>query len=441
MNSRKLGLLLGLMLLMVLTVGNMVFAQVDNVILMIGDGMGVDQMSIARYYKGQELAMDKLETTGFSTTHSANSYVTDSAAGGTAIATGYKTNNGWLSVRPNGAKPRTLLESAQHQDKKVGLVTTTRITHATPASFAAHINNRDKENQIAEQILNHKVDVLLGGGQRHFLPQSQDGRREDGKNLLDNAENMGYEVVQNRSDLMSEAYTSQKLLGVFTNSHMSYELNRSEQKEPSIAEMTEVALNKLNNDQEGFFLMVEGGRIDHAAHGNDVAGVVGDLLAFDRAVKQAMEFIENHPDTLLIVTADHETGGLGLSNGEYKIKPEVIQKISKTASYIGSKINEERTNIRAVVNKYANVSLTNKEVEEIKNAKGSYEPGNTIGKILSNKAMVDWTTRAHTGAAVPVIATGSGSDKFTGLMDNTDLFDLIAETANYRTTKEVDIAQ
>ncbi|GAB6137867.1 hypothetical protein JCM15060_10560 [Halanaerobaculum tunisiense] len=220
---------------------------------------------------------------------------------------------------------------------------------------------------------------------------------------------------------------------------MSYELNRNQATEPSIAGMTGVALDKLKNDQEGFFLMVEGGRIDHAAHGTDVAGMVNDLLAFDKAVKKAMEFVEDNPDTLLVVTADHETGGLGLSNGDYEIKPEVINGISKTASYMVGKINDKRSNVRKVINKYADVSLTKEEVKKIKQAKGAYEPGNTIGKILSNKALVDWTTNAHTAAAVPVMATGQQADKLTGTIDNTELSILISQIANYRIRMPVDV--
>ncbi|GAB6137866.1 alkaline phosphatase [Halanaerobaculum tunisiense] len=213
MNFKKYGVVAVLTLLMAFTIWGMVQAQVDNVILMVGDGMGIDQMSIARYCNGQELNMDKLESTGFMTTHSANSYVTDSAAAGTALATSYKTNNGWISMLPNGFKPQTLLEAAQRQGKETGLVSTTRLTHATPATFVSHIKDRDKENEIAKQILNHKVDVLLGGGKRHFLPESEDGARTDGVNLLAKAEDMGYEVVDNRYELRNKTKDAGKTLG------------------------------------------------------------------------------------------------------------------------------------------------------------------------------------------------------------------------------------
>lgn len=438
LNVRRLGTLFGLVMMVLLVMGGSVSAQVDNVILMIGDGMGFDHMSVARYCKGQQMHMDKLPYTGYMTTHSSDSYVTDSAAAGTAIATGYKTYNGAISYTPDDRKPTTLLEAAQKQNKKVGLVSTTRLTHATPASFAAHVDDRDKENEIAEQILNKNIDVLLGGGWRHFLPRKAGGRREKGSNLIKKAWKQDYKVVNNRYALHYKAQKADKILGLFSKSHMSYELDRNPEQTPSLAEMTDVALKNLSQDKDGFFLMVEGGRIDHASHGNDAATMVEDLLAFDQAVKEAQKFVEEHPDTLLIVTSDHETGGLGAAAGPYKIKPEVLNNVSRSAGYIAGKLNEERSNVKKVVSKYANLELTEEEVKQIKNATGDYEPGNTIGKILSNKALVGWTSGGHTAGEVPVMAVGPGAERFTGLMDNTDLFEEISNIANYKMTEHTD---
>ncbi|WP_303881436.1 alkaline phosphatase [Acetomicrobium mobile] len=247
-------------------------AMPKNIILMIGDGMGFPQLTLGRLAKGS-LGIEECPVGGAMTTHPlpSSGVITDSAAAGTALATGYKTDNGIISQTPEGKALYTVLENARDKGKATGLVTTTRITHATPAVFAAHIDDRDNENAIAEQLVNADVNVFLEG------------------------------------------------------SHMSYELDRDVKKEPSIAEMTKAALEILSKDQEGFFLMVEGGRIDHASHANDTPTTMTDMMAFDEAVKAALDFAKMDGNTLVIVTADHATGGLSIGMGEEQwAKPEVL---------------------------------------------------------------------------------------------------------------------
>ncbi len=275
-----------------------------NVILLIGDGMGGSQIALGRYYNllvnGQDLRMTEVMnrgSTGYLATHSEGSLVTDSAAAATAMATGYKTKNGMVSVTPDGVHRTTILEIAKAKGKKAGLVTTARVTHATPAAFASHTTSRHDEDLIAEQMIELGVDVILGGGRRHFVPDKQKGgSREDGRDLLSEAEKKGYGVVKNRQGLVSsELKRMDKLLGLFSGDHMSYELKRSKDREPSLREMAAAAIAVLENGDRGFFLMVEGGRIDHAGHDNHDDNAAAQLLAFDEAVGLAFDYALEFP--------------------------------------------------------------------------------------------------------------------------------------------------
>jgi alkaline phosphatase len=273
--------------------------DVRNVILLIGDGMGIGQLTAAEVMNGNEdLVLTRLPYKSLVTTHSSSNYVTDSAASATALATGYKTRNGMVSVTADGEHLFTVLEDAKEAGKATGIVTTARVTHATPACFLSHINSRDKEAVIAGQILESGVDVALGGGSTYFSGL--------------NPEDEGYTVVYDSTELA--AFDSGKVLGLFTSGYMSYEIER-EETEPSLAEMTEKALELLSSDPDGFFLMVEAGRIDHASHDNNFDYAVNETLAFDLAVLEALEFAAERDDTLVLVTADHETGGLSIVGG------------------------------------------------------------------------------------------------------------------------------
>lgn len=396
-----------------------------NVILLIGDGMGYAQMTLARLYKGEPLAMDEPGIAGWISTAAADSLVTDSAAAGTALATGYKVKNDVVGITPDGAKPTTILEAARAHGKAVGLVTTTRITHATPAAFAAHIENRDLENEIAAQLLDNRVDVLLGGGRRHFVPQSAGGKRTDGRNLLSEAARLGYTVITDAHGVQSIT-PGMRVVGLLADSDLSYEIDRAETDQPSLAELTRAAVRALSADRDGFFLMVEGGKIDHACHSNDPATAVRDTLAFDEAVAVALQFARQHPDTLVVVTADHETGGMSLgANGKYELRLDVLRRVTRSAEFMASKLNRDRSNAVEVVAQYAGVKdLTEQEVALIKD---NQYPSNAIGQAISTRALVGWTTTAHTGTVVPLIAYGACASQFCGYMDNTDVARLMAD--------------
>lgn len=336
-------------------------SKAKNVIFMIGDGMGLSQITAARIRtRGADgrLYMDRMPIAGLVTTHSANRLVTDSAAAGTALATGHKTLNGMISISPEGKRLTTILEVAKKRGLSAGLVVTSTITHATPACFASHVVSRKDEATIAVHLLENKVDVLLGGGKEFFIPSSSPGsKRPDERNLIEEAEKDGYLFVQTREEL--DKVQKGPVLGLFQLGAL-----KTEPPEPTLAEMTKKAINLLKYNQKGFFLMVEGSQIDWACHNNNTDETIRQTVLFDQAVKEAIDFALQDKETLVIVTADHETGGMGINGG----------------SLDGIKLD------------------------------------------------VGWTSGKHTATTVVLYAFGPTAEKFTGLHDNTDIPRLMANS-------------
>lgn len=327
--------------------------EVKNVILLIGDGMSFNQFSIARI-KGAgldgKLYMEKLPVTGIMRTHSANNIVTDSAASGTALACGIKTNNKMLGVAPDETKYKTILEAAKEKKMETGLVVTSRITHATPACFAAHVRHRDMERRIAPQLIeNNKVNVLFGGGRDYLLPRDiPGGRRRDERNLVKEAKNQGYSYIENAEQLATAK--GPYVLGLFQIAELT-----TRKPEPSLAELTKKAIEildvrekkkktflentiteilnlllfKSSDHKPGFFMMVEGSQIDWACHDYDADRVIRLTLLFDLAVKEAIDFAIKDKHTLVIVTADHETSGLTITEAEEGMDLELLWGVDK----------------------------------------------------------------------------------------------------------------
>jgi alkaline phosphatase len=333
-------------------------AQAKNVILFVGDGMGQAHVLAARVFAcGPEgrLNMERLEYFGYVTTYPNGSLITDSAAAGTAIATGQKTRNKIIGQGEHGQEYKTILELARQMGKATGLVTTTEITNATPAAFAAHEADRGEEKAIALDYLNGaQPDVLLGGGAWVWTPS-----------LLEKARKLGYTIVFTKKELNTLDLTGvKKLLGLFAHSNMAFSGERGTQ-EPSLKEMTLRAIEILQRDPEGFFLMVEGGRIDHAGHNNDLKRLIQEILDFDESIGAARAGLANLRETLLLVTADHETGGLAIvgPDGHFPSKGETVE--------------------------------------------------------------ARWATKNHTGLDVPIWAEGPVAEAVKGRMDNTEVFRLI----------------
>ncbi len=322
-----------------------------NVILLIGDGMGIGAVTAGRVAsKDGKLALDSMPYTGFVKTSSASKLVTDSAAAGTALATGHKTNNGVISQTPDGKRLTSILEVARSMGKLTGIISTKHIVDATPAVFVAHADNRAKGEEIAVQMINSRANLILGGGKRYFLPESDGGSRKDDRNLLKEAKKLGYDVCLSAEDMAKSK--SDRMLGLFADYVMA-----SERPEPTIAEMTEKAIGTLSKGRNGFFLMSEGGKIDVYGHGNNAEGIAKEMLDFDEAIGKALEFARKDGRTLVVVTADHETGGAAV------LEP--------------SKDN----------------------------------PKLTMG----------WVTKGHAANMVPVYAFGPGAENFTGTLDNTEI--------------------
>lgn len=320
-----------------------------NVILFIGDGMGFQQVKAASLYKSgafNSLSFQSLPYEAEMSTHAADRAITDSAASGTAIATGRKANCGVISCAiPGDGRPlQTLLEYFQSRGKATGLVTTTYITHATPAVFAAHQSSRNNYEQIADDYLNLTKPNLLFGAGAHGLANSE-------------ATAAGYTVVTDADSLLRLDTESADFVAGLFGTDIPYEYDGLADL-PHLSQMTAVALDILDNDPDGFFLMVEGGKIDWACHANDLPRAVCETVEFDRTVARTLQWAENHPETLIIVTADHETGGLKVTAGR---------------------------------------------------GKGRFPD-------------VTWSTGGHTSANVPIYATGPNAHLVTGLLDNTDIF-------------------
>ncbi|MFW9777529.1 MAG: alkaline phosphatase [Candidatus Heimdallarchaeota archaeon] len=343
-----------------------------SVILMIGDGMGFQHVNLARWIeKGINgvLDMETLPVQLNVTTRSANSAVTDSAAAATAIATGNKTSNGVLSRLPDGQDLTTILELAHTHNKSTGILTTTEIFHATPAAFYSHTSSRSSTSEIVDQLTqNMLVDVILGGGANAFSSAA-----------ITNMKQAGYTYVTNRTDL--ETVSGGKILGLFSPDSIPYEQDRDPLSTPRLAELASKSLEILGQDKDGFFLMIEGGKIDWGAHYNNKLNTALEAIEFDRAVGVAKKFVETRKDQdiLLIITADHETGGLSVNSGTLN---DTLPSENNTYS--------------------KNKAL---RVERIQNV------------------TVSWTTNGHTDREVPFYGSGSVLSQINqSIIDNTDIF-------------------
>lgn len=426
---------------------------VKNVILLIPDGMSVGATTIARYMlDGNEngstkLVMDEYVTGLISTTW-AKGPVTDSAPAGTAYSTGYKSIPGSLGIDENKVPKATVLEAAQTKGKSVGLIATSEFMHATPAAFTAHEVKRSNYATIAEQILNQDIDVLLGAGSSKVDTKAFD--------IISNAKAKGFEIVTNKKEL--EKSTSNKLWGNFSNSfgstdNLSYDLDRNPIEEPSLADMTKKAIDTLNKDKDGFFLMVEGSKIDWAAHANDTIGIISDTLAFDDAFKVAVDFAKKDGNTLVVAVTDHGNSGISIGNYDllgYDSAPfsilNPLKEAKKTAEGSMALLNKDKSNVNEVLKAYGinpsgykPADINSKDRDTYNNAKvndliktfiSKPEYSNLI-KIMNQRAYIGYTTDGHTGEDVPVyVYAPKQLDKspLMGVNENTDVAKFIANS-------------
>jgi alkaline phosphatase len=427
-----------------------------NVIVMVGDGMGLGQMEVARLFehgKEGELFMETLPNVALSRTYSADNMVTDSAAAGTAIANGEKTNNGMLGVSPDGDELTSIIDIFKEQGKTVGVVSTNTVTDATPAGFIAKVESRSGQDEIARQLFEGKYDIALGGGESYFEPDAQDGA-----DLLASFEEEGYEIVRTRDELENfEPDSESKLLGLFHPSFMNYVGDReaNDSKEPTLVEMAETAIKTASKNEDGFFLMIEGARIDHVSHAADFGGIWRETIEFDQAVEHAVNWAEEDGDTLVVVLADHETMGIAASE---EMDIDGLKEIGVSPEYMASQLEiDEATNnytsdsIRAVFKEYANIDISDEDVEQFQaNVLDPDDPegrpvllhivGWEIGSIIADhyrggamnrQIRAESDTGGHTANMVPVFSYGVAAEQFEGVLDNTEIPRMIAEISRY----------
>ena len=431
----------------------------------IGDGMALSQINSTEIFKGTQngngpMGRQPMNFTAFShqgvqRTQSADTFITESAAAGTALATGNKTNNDILGMDPTkSVKFKTMAEMAKEKGMKVGIVSSVSLDHATPGAFYAHQPTRKNYYEIGQEMINSNFDYFAGGG---LLAPT--GKKKDQPNLLDIAKQKGYQVALSIEEIQKIGRGSGKTIAIAPNlaaeEAMSYEIDRGEKV--SLAEFTRKGIEVLDN-QNGFFMMVEGGKVDWACHANDAATTVKDVMAFEEAIAEALKFYAKHPDeTLIVVTGDHETGGMtiGFATTAYDTHFQYLQNQKTSFTAFDDVISELKENGATFEDAMAKVeelygltikegealSLTATDVESLRKAwnvamgtqeidkaeasllYGGYNPFSmAVSHIMNNKAGLSYTSYAHTGLQIPVYAYGVGAEKFSGLYDNTGIF-------------------
>lgn len=285
-------------------------APPQNIILLIGDGMGFSQVTAAEYEFGP-LVMTSLPYQGMTSTYASDAKVTDSASSATAFAAGYKTNNGMLGQLPDGTPVRSIAQYANELGKTTALMATSQITHATPAAFAIHHEVRGEEFIIAEKYVDSDIDMILGAGWNWFLPESEGGEREDDRNLIAEMEDKGY-VYINQDDELERIDGEDKIVVLLEGGSMPQAPDRGDR----FVNLTKAALTELSQHENGFFLMIEGSQIDWAGHDNDEEWMLAEMADFDVVITEVIDFAQQDGNTLVVVTADHETGGLTMPNAD-----------------------------------------------------------------------------------------------------------------------------
>ena len=445
------------------------FGEIKYVFYFIGDGMGSNQVLGAEMYRsalqGEPLGRVQTLMTTFPYAGSASSYsksngITDSAAAGTCLATGQKTKNGMLGLGSDSTRLTTIAEELKAQGWGIGIMTTVAIDHATPGAFYGHVEKRNMYYEIGQQLSESGFD-FFGGAGFHY-PQ---GKKDDEKiNLYRLAEERGYTVVHGGEEVASlqDSAINKMILvqatddqGAKHGDNLSYAIDRKE-GDLTLRQIVSTAIPFLAARHERFFMMVEGGMIDYACHGDDAATAFGEVWDMDEAMREAYAFYEQHPDeTLIIVTADHETGGLALGNSDYTLHLDLLQHQQCSAwilSDLFSQLFKEKQkpsweDVKRIYQEqlgfWDKVEITAAEEAELKtlyksarakkskDTKTMYKTINALGDagiaLLNKKAHIGWTTRAHSAHVVPIFAIGPGAEIFSGWHDNTEIVPLIKE--------------
>jgi alkaline phosphatase len=405
-----------------------VTAAPKNIIYMIGDGMGPAYVAAYRYYQHDpaekivsNTIFDDLLTGMASTYPDDDTLVTDSAAGATALATGVKSYNGAIAVNRQHIPIGTLMQLAKRVGKANGIVASSQVNHATPASFLAHNKSRRNMNDIADMYLDYRIDgkpvadVIIGGGTKYFV-------RED-RDLISGFIELGYQYTDSIQQL--DSLTRMPAIALLSDDALPAVLNSP--YDSMLAPLTKKALQLLSAAEKGFVLMVEGSQIDWCGHDNDIACAMAEMHDFAQAIIVAKAFVDANPDTILIITADHETGGLSLgSNGEYQWRTDVIKQVKATGREITKQLRtlSDKQQISQRYTELTGISLDNQQLQLLQSALANDDDKVARGQVLkfiSDKSYTGWTTGGHTAADVPVMAYGKHAEDFAGFQDNTQI--------------------
>jgi alkaline phosphatase len=461
-----------ILLLFILVVGTAAAQQAKYVFYFIGDGMGVNQVNTTEMYRAamqdrigvEPLLFTTFPAAGVATTYSASNPITDSAAAGTALATGTKTYNSAISMDANHAPLTSVAERAKKSGKKVGITTTVSVDHATPSVFYAHQPSRKRYYEIACDMLKANFDFHAGSG---FLSPDKTADGKEAPSVFPMLEKDGYTIARGLDEFKSKEATADKMILIQTadkdRSHVPYAIDR-QAGDLTLSQITESAISFLTKGKnKGFFLMVEGGQIDWACHSNDPATVVNEVVDMDNAIRVAYEFYKKHPkETLIVVTADHETGGLGLGNSDYTLNLKALSHQKLSADKLSTAITDLRKekgkkatweDAKALLTEkmgfWKEVPLTWAQERALHDAfdetftrnhvvftESLYSKTERLAsvakKVMSEVAKLGWTTGSHTAEYVPVYAVGAGSQAFNGKYDNTDIPKRIAKVAGYK---------
>ncbi|QRQ50315.1 alkaline phosphatase [Bacteroides eggerthii] len=459
-------------LLVIFLVSTVWAQQAKYVFYFIGDGMGVNQVNGAEMYLAEQegrIGVKPLLFTTFpagtmATTFSATNSVTDSSAAGTALATGEKTYNGAVSMDDDKNVLSTVAERAKKAGRKVGIATSVSVDHATPAAFYAHQPNRSRYYEIALDLPKAGFDFYAGSG---FLKPTTTADKKEAPNVFPIIEEAGYTIARGLDEYKEKAADAKKMILIQKEgaepSCLPYAIDH-EEGDLTLPEITESAVTFLSKgNKKGFFLMVEGGKIDWACHSNDPVTVFEEVIDLDNAVRVAYEFYKKHPkETLIVVTADHETGGMGLGIGKYELHLKSLLNQKQSQDLLSKAITDLRKDKagkaswneikdlltekmgfwkelpltweqeKMLRDEYEQSFVKNKVVFE-ESLYARTEPlAAAARKVMSQIAMVGWTSSSHTAGYVPVFAIGAGADLFTGKMDNTEIPKRIAKAAGYK---------
>jgi alkaline phosphatase len=427
--------------------------KAKNIIFLISDGMSTGTLHMANLHSERtfgkssnwiNLYKERRAVRALMDTQSANSIVTDSAAASSSFGGGARVNNGSLNISPEGKENMPIWQKFKKKGKKAGVVTSVTVTHATPAGFCVNVKNRGSEQEIADQYLEIGLDVIMGGGTEHFSAET----RKDKKDMFAAFKAKGYQIAKTRQE-MQNTNDNQPIIGIFTQGGIPYAIDRENDAElkkntPSLAEMSKKAIDILSKNKDGFVLQIEGGKVDWAAHANDVAGLLYDQLAFDEAVKVAIDFAEKDKNTLVIITTDHANANPGTISGSKANEGfDGIRNYKKTNEWLLNQITKDTSvsQIKDLIAATNGIPVTDEDVKSIKTyyddivkgEDGLYNyrkvPFKLYSEIQKKYNSIGWISMSHSSDHVEVAAFGPGSELLKPYCLNTDLHYLMLEAA------------